>query len=282
MKVTTVMTDGILSKVSFETESISENIIDVIQDFLYQQEKTDTEILKEEKVETPIKKKKVAKKKPIEVTAPIEGSFKRPTYVATGNLTAKVITEEEIEVIEDSFALPLITPQEAFEVNEPLKEAIIEKAPAPLKPIIEEKVVVATMKKAENAVKEPKVKIPLPPISDVSLQPKDVIEQIKKNKGENYLNRRGVMVIVKDIPKVAPPPVVEEVVVEEELPTLVMPEEDITELKERFDEVIRKAVELGFPQKSIDAIKWEQNNTDLRISQLEKVIKDQEAKKKNK
>ena len=37
MKVTTVMTDGILSKVSFETESISENIIDVIQDFLYQQ-----------------------------------------------------------------------------------------------------------------------------------------------------------------------------------------------------------------------------------------------------
>jgi len=323
MKTTIVTSNSKIVSISFEIENDKEALIKLVIDKMKQ-------LVKDELVQK----------------APMSGTnTNKKSYTATGMLTAKPITDEQAEAIEDErTSTPIImkeeevddlidkaeeqfftengvTENEAMAIaeshSEVIKEKLIEKAPAPLKKMIKEKVVVATMKKADKAVKakaKPKAKKVAPP-SDLETQPKDVIEQMKKNNGQSYLNRRGKVVqpvgevappiSAKDLAKekvaemealnpeidnsvqVPPPPVIE-VVGDKTVEVPVIPNEleeiEFIEptapnpLRVRFDEVILRAHELGFTQKSIDAIKWEQNNTEVRIEGLERVIQQQEDK----
>lgn len=214
MKVTTVKSNGTLVKVSFETESVSENIIETIREFIHDKDVSSQNEVKTTKVvQTPTKRKKVAKKEAIEPTDTLKGIIENRPHTVAGNLTAKPISELEREVIEESFAQPYrdikpITPQEAFAVDAILdsqdeenlegalkdlkeaKELFEAKIPEPLKEIAKEKVTMV-------APLPPKPEAPKPQPTADELQPKDVIEQMKKTNGEDYLNRRGKLIIQK-------------------------------------------------------------------------------------
>lgn len=213
---------------SADAKSIDEQFNNAIKDLIDKDFLTTIEPItepKKEKVVSKATKKEKVEEKPIE-KAEMTPLPPPPTKnKAVGTLTAK-LSEQEIEAIEDSYARPEPgmqprTPQEAFggpnlfakeddweddqpdmymqndddlfeDVPEeeefyenPTKNFIMEQAESKgiPKKMIEEKVIFATVPKPE------------PIISDMELQAKDPMEQMKKNNGENYLNRRGKLII---------------------------------------------------------------------------------------
>lgn len=223
---------------SADAKSIDEQFNNAIKDLIAKDSQTKIEPVtepKKEKVVSKATKKEIVQKEPIRQAQIASTPPPPPTKnKATGTLTPKLLSQEEIDAIEDSFARPEPdlrprTPQEAFEVPQlfaeekdfddcddcgmqddsdlyddvpeevdyfegnveeeefyenPTKTFVMEQAESKgiPKKMVEEKVIFATIPKA-------------PPIDDMELQAKDPMEQMKKNNGENYLNRRGKFIV---------------------------------------------------------------------------------------
>jgi len=226
---------------SSDAKSIDEQFNNAIKDLIAKDSLIKIEPvteLKKEKVVSKSTKKEIVKEEPIR-QAQMTPLPPPPTKnKLTGTLTAK-LSEEEIEAIEDSYARPEPgmqprTPQEAFEApqlfaeeedfedcddcgmqdNSDLFEEIPEEeeffenetknfvmehaeSKGIPKKMVEEKVIFATVPK------------PMPIVDDMELQAKDPMEQMKKNNGENYLNRRGKL-IVQEIQDPMPEPTLRE------------------------------------------------------------------------
>lgn len=105
----------------------------------------------------------------------------------TGTLSQKLISEEEQEVIEQDMAIPF-NPNEAVKPITP-QEAFLEKTIAKEQAIFEKETGVTENQAMAIAESDSERK------DDMKYQAKDPMEQMKKNNGENYLNRAGETIV---------------------------------------------------------------------------------------